>query len=262
MSTMTKVMPASVKTLGERTFETVITTGSVDRERDVIDPAGWKLDNYMRGGAGVVLWAHDYHMPPVAKALSITRTATGLRSVDQFPPKDIYPFADTIHDLVAAGVIRAKSVGFIPLRKTWNATREGWDIHEAELLEHSYVSIPANPEALVVARGKAFDRAKLGVFFVPHGLDVTKTDVLAALREEIRRGVDRGIGQAVAPVRVLHSMLDRDDFDLAAIPGENEVDDFKGLTAADVLAALREVVGAETGAGIRRAVNSALGRID
>lgn len=161
MSTMTKVMPATVKALGARTFETIITTGSVDRERDVIAPAGWKLDAYMR--SPVVLWAHDYTMPPVAKALSITRTATGLKSVDQFPPPGIYPFADQVHDLVKAGMVRAKSVGFIPLRKTWNATREGWDIHEAELLEHSYVSVPANPEALVVG-SKGLDPARLAAF--------------------------------------------------------------------------------------------------
>ncbi|MBI4628070.1 MAG: HK97 family phage prohead protease [Candidatus Rokubacteria bacterium] len=244
MSIVTKVMPASVKALGARRFETIITTSSVDRDRDVIDPAGWKLDNYMRSGSGVILWAHDYTLPPIAKTLSITRTANGLRSIDEFPAEHIYPLADTVHDLVAAGFINAKSAGFIPLKKTWNGKREGWDIHEQELIEHSYVPVPSNPECLVVATSKGLDRARLDHFL-----------------RGARRDLDEDIGLAAIPFDRAESERQRRwaavprGADVLDIDGEDDV--LQHLTPAIVRAALREGVREEMA---RRLALRAVGR--
>lgn len=152
-----KVFTASIKVLDDdrRLLQTIISTGSVDRDKDTIDPRGWDLTAYRR--SPTVLWMHDHKTPPIARSPEITVAGGQLRSIDEFPPKGLYPFADTIYDLAKAGFINAKSVGFIPLTWAYNEQRGGIDYFTQELTEHSYVSVGANAEALVVARSKAFD---------------------------------------------------------------------------------------------------------
>lgn len=124
-----------------------ISSGAVDRDRDVINQAGWRLDNYLKNP--VVLWGHQYGMPPIATCKSLGLQGGDLMADADFFDEKTYPFADTIYRIVKAGGLRASSVGFKPLKYNYNAERGGVDIEEAELLEWSVVSVPANPEALV-----------------------------------------------------------------------------------------------------------------
>ena len=145
-----------VKAEGEgRTIRFRITTDAVDRERDILSPAGWKLDNFLKNPT--VLWAHDYRQPPIARAREIIATEHGLSSLAEFPPKGTYAFADTVYDLLKGGFLNATSVGFAPLKHTYNEERRGVDYLEQELLEFSVVPVPANPEALVEARAAGID---------------------------------------------------------------------------------------------------------
>lgn len=154
-------MTFEAKVLGDRQIETIASTATLDRERDRILASAWKLDAYRTNP--VILWSHSYHEPPIAVCRSIGVVNGQLKTVDEFPPRGVYPFADQVYDLVKAGVIKAKSVGFRPRAATPNADG-GVDFTDCELLEHSYVSVPANPEALVTAKSKAYDRAALGKF--------------------------------------------------------------------------------------------------
>ena len=145
-----------VKAEGEgRTIRFRITTDAVDRERDILSPAGWKLDNFLKNPT--VLWAHDYRQPPIARAREIIATEHGLSSLAEFPPKGTYAFADTVYDLLKGGFLNATSVGFAPLKHAYNEERRGVDYLEQELLEFSVVPVPANPEALVEARATGID---------------------------------------------------------------------------------------------------------
>ena len=145
-----------VKAEGEgRLIRFRITTDAVDRERDILSPAGWKLDNFLKNPT--VLWAHDYRQPPIARAREIIATEHGLSSLAEFPPKGTYAFADTVYDLLKGGFLNATSVGFAPLKHTYNEERRGVDYLEQELLEFSVVPVPANPEALVEARATGID---------------------------------------------------------------------------------------------------------
>lgn len=124
-----------------------ISSASVDRDRDVINQAGWKLDNYLKNP--VVMWGHQYGMPPIGVSKSLGLQGGDLMADADFFDADTYPFADTIYRIVKAGGLRASSVGFKPIKYNYNAERGGVDIEEAELLEWSVVSVPANPEALI-----------------------------------------------------------------------------------------------------------------
>lgn len=133
-----------------RKISFTISTGSVDRDRDTLSVAGWVLDNYVKNP--VVLWAHYYGQPPVARTESIVKRAKALRATAQFATAEEYPFADTIFRLVNGGYLQATSVGFRPIKWAYDEDRRGYDIEEQELLEFSIVPVPANPEALMDAK--------------------------------------------------------------------------------------------------------------
>lgn len=142
-----------------RTVSFRITTGAVDRDHDIINPAGWNVGNYLRNP--VVMFAHDYGSLPVARTLNITADSQGLVALAEFAGPDIYPFADTVFKMVKGGFLNATSVGFRPEAWTYNETRSGIDFAAQELLEFSIVPVPANPGALVEARSAGIDLAPL-----------------------------------------------------------------------------------------------------
>jgi len=137
-------------------YEAMITTEAPDRTGDIVRATGAQINDYMKNP--IVLWAHQYDMPPVAKALSITvMPGQGLKAVFQFPPLGTSPDADTIHKLWAGGFLNATSIGFIPLIATdiKGADGGGWmppqDYQSWEMLEFSIVPVPANQDALRLA---------------------------------------------------------------------------------------------------------------
>jgi HK97 family phage prohead protease len=132
---------------GSRTISFIISTDAVDRDGDSIDPKGWELDTYRKNPC--VLWSHDYSQPPVAKATSIESTKNGLAATAEFPAKGVYPFADTVYELLKGGFLSASSVGFRPIDGAPAEGRKGVNYFKQELLEFSIVPVPANPEALV-----------------------------------------------------------------------------------------------------------------
>lgn len=138
MSTFVK----SVKDAGDTgTFEVMITTEDIDRAGEVIKLDGWDFSNYLK--SPVVLWGHNYQEPPIGICLSLEKVNGGIKASGKFAPT---PFAQQIRQLYDAGMCRATSVGFIPTEQ------EGNTITRAELLEFSFVSVPANPYALSLRR--------------------------------------------------------------------------------------------------------------
>jgi len=147
--------PAEVADLDNRTLRFTISTSSPDRERDIVNVAGWKLDAYKQNP--VVLWAHDYRQPPIAKAVDVRVIGDRLVASAEFVPKELSPFADTIYQLIKAGFLKGTSVGFRPLKWALNSERGGMDFHEQELLEFSVTPVPAHPDALIEARDAGID---------------------------------------------------------------------------------------------------------
>jgi HK97 family phage prohead protease len=140
-----------------RTLQFTCSTSTVDRENDVINQSGWKLDNYIKNP--LVLWMHE-HDKVIGKALSIGVVDGALKSVFEFKSAD-YPvtgvFAEDAYRSYKAGFMTAVSVGFKPLE--WDITDDkergaddwfaGIDFHSSELLEISVVGVPCNPDALL-----------------------------------------------------------------------------------------------------------------
>ena len=129
-------------------------TGDKDRMGEIIKPSGWKLNNYKRNP--VFLGFHNYHEPPIGKAISVEKTDNALTFDIEFADAETYAFADTIYKLYKGGFMKAVSVGFIPLKwEDGDSTTDDKGVRrtylEQELLELSAVSVPANANALMNA---------------------------------------------------------------------------------------------------------------
>jgi HK97 family phage prohead protease len=129
----------------------VMSSATEDRMGDSIKQDGWKLDAYKANP--VLLWGHDSFAPPVGRVTSMALEAGALKAKGvEFVPKDVSPFAWSVGEMVRLGFVKAVSVGFRPLKWSFNDAG-GVNFEEQELLELSFVSIPANPQALVEAKG-------------------------------------------------------------------------------------------------------------
>jgi len=127
------------------TFEMVITTENTDRMGEVILASGWDFEHYMKNP--IVLWGHDYHQLPVGVTETLEKTADGKTVArGRFASHE---FAQEVRKLYDAGIMSASSVGFIA--KEYN----GNTITKAELLEWSFVTVPANPYALTLLAGSS-----------------------------------------------------------------------------------------------------------
>lgn len=135
-----------VATDGSRQATFTISSGAVDRSGDTIDPKGWDLGNYLKNP--VVLLAHNSYGLPIAKAISVEKSASILRATIEWPKEGVYDVADTTYAMVKGGFLKGASVGFKPRVRAFNEDRHGYDFQEQELLEFSLVAVPDNPECL------------------------------------------------------------------------------------------------------------------
>jgi len=138
---------------GERSLVVTISTRARDRQGDVVEPGGARLEAYLRNP--VVLWGHDPSRP-IAKSLWVKQRDERLIAKPQFART---PLAEEIFYLYREGFLRAWSIGFIPVKyepaeRAAATGRGGFRITEWELLEYSAVAVGANPEALTVAHYK------------------------------------------------------------------------------------------------------------
>lgn len=137
-------------------LEYIMSDGSIDRMGDIIEPEGWMLDNFRKNP--VALFGHDTSFP-IGKWRDV-----GVRDGNLAGRLELMkPVSDRlreIHAAVEAGVLRAVSVGFHsnnfePLEGSKNG---GLHFLETELVECSLVSVPANPNALAIAKGLGISR--------------------------------------------------------------------------------------------------------
>ncbi len=127
------------------TFEVIISTADEDRQGEVIDQKGWDFTNYKNNP--VVLWGHNYYDLPIGVTDEIFTNDKGQTiAKGRFAPEEANPFAQQVRRLYDAKIVKTTSVGFIAREM------EGNVITKAELLEFSFVPVPANPMALSLAK--------------------------------------------------------------------------------------------------------------
>jgi HK97 family phage prohead protease len=178
-----------------RMIEFIVSTGDVDRENDTINPEGWDLKDYKKNP--VVLWVHDHWSPPIGKALSIYLDGDALVSMCEFTPEDLNPFGYQIYRLYAGGFMHACSAGFQPIEYMYDETRKyGVNYNKQSLLEYSGVPVPANPNALAIARSKGYG-TNLLADWASRALDEKTTNDDARRRLEVLRSLSTPDGRAL-----------------------------------------------------------------
>lgn len=141
---LNKVSAKAVK--GEGEFEVVASTEHRDRHGEVVKQDGWDLKNYKKNP--IILWGHDYRSLD-----AVVGVATDIKIEDKkMIIKGVFASTDSgqkLRKLYDDGIIKTVSVGFIAKERNDENPDE---IEKAELLELSFVSVPANPNALSLAK--------------------------------------------------------------------------------------------------------------
>jgi hypothetical protein len=182
------------------TFDVIISTEDTDRSGEIVKQSGWELTNYKNNP--IVLWGHDYYSLPIGVCTETYLTekngvpALGARGV--FLSAEINPFAQQVRKLYEFGISKGEgvgcttSVGFIPKEFDENARNT---IIKAELLEFSFVPIPAN-QGVGPAAGRALTMGEARelkldtAFLVKKGIEFVEDTKADEDKKEAQAGDD------------------------------------------------------------------------
>ena len=148
--------PASWKS-DERSARFFMTTEKRDRYGDIVVAKGGDIADFLNNP--VVLWGHNSRAYPIGMwgdIKVVNGSPKRMEGTAGLAPEGTTEQSDDVARLLAAGMVRACSIGF--MMKEWEPIDkenpwDGWRFLEWELLECSICSVPANPEALVKAAG-------------------------------------------------------------------------------------------------------------
>ena len=153
-----------------RVLRFIASNESPDRDNDIIDSAGWNLQNFNKNP--VFLWAHDYSTPSIGKVIHCEKDVRNKQLIAdvRFPsmaemapdgnPSEHAKFVETIFNLYKNGYLNAVSVGCKYLKYEQRsdgaeASKEmynrGIHVMEAELWELSGCPVPSNQDAMLQA---------------------------------------------------------------------------------------------------------------
>ncbi len=168
------ILKALAAEAGDDPFDYVMSDETVDRMGDIIDATGWKLANFKKNP--IALFGHRSDFV-IGHWTNVRVEAGKLLGRLHLLPAGISERLDEIRAAVEAGVLRAVSVGFRALEAEPVGKSGGLRFKSTELMECSVVSIPANPNALAIAKSLNLSDEAQEVIF-------GKTaDEIAALRQ-------------------------------------------------------------------------------
>ena len=152
---------------GARRATFVASDESVDRYGDIIRASGWDLSHFKNNP--VLLFGHDSSAVPIGKVTDIGVEGSRLIATTEFRPEGDSEAADDVYSALKGGFLNAVSVGFLPTKAPnyiWSPDDPkhedwptGYEFVGQELLELSVVPVPANAQALALARSLALSDA-------------------------------------------------------------------------------------------------------
>lgn len=155
-------------------MEFILSDATPDRFGDTVQPSGWVVDNFKNNP--IALFNHNSSFP-IGKWKNIRVTDKDLRADLELAPRGTSDRIDEIRNLIDADILRATSVGFKPIEFEAINPKDPWggtNYTKHELVECSVVAVPANPNALAVAKSMGVSSATLRmVFGEDAGKDIT-----------------------------------------------------------------------------------------
>jgi HK97 family phage major capsid protein/HK97 family phage prohead protease len=155
----------------------VLSDEAVDRMGEIIAADGWNLDNFRRNPIALFNHRADF---PVGRWHDLAVKDGKLKGRLELAPARTSPRIDEIRKLVDAGILRAVSVGFQatkkePMNEKADAYMGPFRYLKQELVECSLVSVPANPNALALAKRLKISSDTIDAVFAGTGkLDSTR----------------------------------------------------------------------------------------
>lgn len=155
---------------GERSEVSIISTNAVDLDNEVVLPEAIDYKPYQKSRK--VLWNHD-HNREVAHCLWIKSYKNSIRAKTLYPEdSDNQELTDRAWFMTQGGILKAKSIGFIPRLPKREPTNEELSLHpewagaglwdDIILYEYSCCSAGVNSDAIVEAiNTKSLDAAML-----------------------------------------------------------------------------------------------------
>ena len=148
-------------------MEFVLSDETPDRLEDVIMSDGWDLKHFKNNP--IALFNHNPHAP-IGKWANVRVENKQLRGHLEMAPEGTSSRIDEIRRLIQAGILKAVSVGFRPIeQKRREGTDWGTIFVKSELVETSLVSVPANPNALAVAKSLKISPETIDLVFAGQG---------------------------------------------------------------------------------------------
>lgn len=161
---------------GDGGLEFVLSDDTVDRYGDIIDAKGWVLANFKKNP--IALFGHSSNFP-IGTWANLRVEGGKLIGTLKLAARGTSARIDELISLVEQGILRAVSVGFIPIKsEPINPDRPygPQKYVKQELLETSLVSVPANPAALALAKSLKISDETMSLAFGEHA-DVRRKDL-------------------------------------------------------------------------------------
>jgi HK97 family phage prohead protease/HK97 family phage major capsid protein len=147
-------------------MEFVLSDETPDRMDDIIMSNGWELASFKKNPIALFNHRSDF---PVGKWKNLRVENKQLRGHLELAPEGTSERIDEIRKLVDAGILKAVSVGFRPVETTQREKGLGSIYIKSELVETSLVSVPANPNALAIAKGLKISPETMDMIFAGQG---------------------------------------------------------------------------------------------
>lgn len=149
---------------GKMSCRVVVSTGNVDRSNDVVVTKGIDLADHRR--LPVVLLNHNRDYPVGYAEDPMGHYTVRLDGDNRLVAETYFSKSTKIGEqafrLVETGVLRGASIGFLPVPGSVEKSHAGGRLFKAaRLCEYSHLVLPDNPEAVVLAVEKGFDRKPL-----------------------------------------------------------------------------------------------------
>jgi HK97 family phage prohead protease len=149
----------------------VLSDESVDRMGEIITAGGWELGNFKKNP--IALFGHRGDFP-IGKWKDLRVEDGALRGHLELAKEGTSARINEIRSLVEQGILRTVSVGFHPLKQEPMDDKADkyfgpFKYLKQELLETSLVSVPANPNAIAVAKSLKVSDDTLRLVFAKHG---------------------------------------------------------------------------------------------
>lgn len=217
---MTMIRKAASSEVGPD-LEFVLSDATVDRYGDVVEPDGWELGDFRKNP--IALFNHNSNAP-IGKWSSVRVSDGKLVGKLTLAAEGTSLRIDELRRLVEQGILRATSVGFMPIEHAENRATGGYRFTKQALMEVSLVSVPANPNAVQLAKSMHVSDDTLSLVFGEHAEGMVRRATSGEHAAPPSHTRNKGMTSLAKRIEDAQSALVKAQDDLNAHIGGEEVD--------------------------------------